>query len=211
MGITSFIGNIHVHHAFVNLFVTTPQLYGIFLRERPAGFGAYGDIPTVTATHSRTFAWRLFVSGAFADSSHDISRGRQLLHSGSSGRNGDLTAINTSNQWRTILRALRRRGSALMAADFLNGKKIFFFRPYIAAARGTRAEIRATSNMRLWKQAISNMKAFASGEKLTVRIILIPSKEEVYAWVAAAPSRGQPRQCLPRWAGSEKGCTTKRA
>lgn len=71
----------------------------------------------------------------------------------------------------------------VFARDFLNKKKILFYHNYEQRRKRTIVDILRHHNFKKLNRVFDEMKRFAGSEDLTVAVVLIPSKEEVYSWV----------------------------
>jgi hypothetical protein len=67
--------------------------------------------------------------------------------------------------------------------DFLNGRKLLFYKPYIRDASRSSEEIIRHSNYVRFRATISAVRSLAESQGLQLVIALVPAKEEVYSWV----------------------------
>jgi len=67
--------------------------------------------------------------------------------------------------------------------DFLNGRKLLFYRPCIESASRTTEQVRQHPNYEQLRATIHAVKGFADSQKLRLSLVLVPTKEEVYDWV----------------------------
>lgn len=77
----------------------------------------------------------------------------------------------------------RRDNSITIMKEFLNGQKILFYRPYYERSKYSYNQILTHPNYKSLEATIAAMKKFADTNKLIVKIVFIPSMEEVYSWV----------------------------
>jgi hypothetical protein len=72
---------------------------------------------------------------------------------------------------------------------FLNGRTALFARPYIDARSRDREGIAAHPNFGMLKDTVAAAKRLTDSYGVSLKIVLIPSKEEVYGWMldGAAP------------------------
>jgi hypothetical protein len=71
----------------------------------------------------------------------------------------------------------------VVARDFLNGRKLLFYRPYIKTSLRTSDEIVAHANFPHLRETVRAMKRLADRRGMRVMVALVPTKEEVYSWV----------------------------
>jgi len=83
----------------------------------------------------------------------------------------------------------RRTRLGIVAHCFVNGRTMLFYAPYVVAANRTSEAIRAHPGFLDLKAVVAAMRRFIDAMGVSVRIVVIPSKEEVYRWVVdgAAP------------------------
>lgn len=81
-------------------------------------------------------------------------------------------------------RFLHRNSSAeeVLVSDFLVGRKVLFYRPYLARKNRTEAMVRSHPNYKRLVDAIHEISLVADEHGLAVRVLLLPCKGEVYAW-----------------------------
>jgi hypothetical protein len=72
----------------------------------------------------------------------------------------------------------------IIPKPFPNGKTMLFFEPYMRITKYSYQLVAGSSHFAKLEATMALMKQFADNNKLTVKIVLIPSKEEVYRWVA---------------------------
>jgi hypothetical protein len=67
--------------------------------------------------------------------------------------------------------------------DFLNGRKILFYRPYTESPFRTPEQVIAHPNFERLRATIRAVKELAEARGMRPVIVLVPAKEEVYSWV----------------------------
>jgi SGNH hydrolase-like domain, acetyltransferase AlgX len=72
---------------------------------------------------------------------------------------------------------------------FLNGKTLLFVQPYIEARSRTYADVVGHRNFGALRQTVAAGRRLADKMGVTLKMVFIPTKEEVYGW---ALDRGQP-------------------
>jgi hypothetical protein len=100
--------------------------------------------------------------------------------------------LNRFNGWRErspvrylfeTLRPTHDPRADVVAHDFLNGRKLLFYRPYIKSSLRTPDEVVAHANFPRLRETVSAVKRLTGGRGMRLLIALIPAKEEVYSWV----------------------------
>src|SRR5215469_3196915 len=71
----------------------------------------------------------------------------------------------------------------ILKRDFLDGKKLLFLSPYAKESRIKVENILQHHNLSCIKSTMAAMKQLANQKHLSVAVVLVPSKEEVYSWV----------------------------
>jgi lysophospholipase L1-like esterase len=71
----------------------------------------------------------------------------------------------------------------VIARDFLNGRKMLFFRPYTESSFRTAEQVVAHTHFEQLRETIRAGKNLAQAHGLRPFVMLVPSKEEVYSWV----------------------------
>jgi hypothetical protein len=87
---------------------------------------------------------------------------------------------------RSPVRYLLRRHDAsgdVADRDFLNGRKLLFYKPYIRVSSRSAEEIIKHPNYVRLRATIPAVKRLAESRGLRLVIVLVPTKEEVYSWV----------------------------
>jgi hypothetical protein len=85
---------------------------------------------------------------------------------------------------RQLVRRLRHRSvDPVLVKDFVDGRKILFYPPYVNAKNRTEAMIVDHPNYDKLLHVIRSIDRVAGEYHATVVILLLPSKEEVYEWV----------------------------
>jgi hypothetical protein len=111
--------------------------------------------------------------------------------------------LNRLNAWRArspirFLLANAHSGhdprADVIAKDFLNGRKLLFYRPYTETALRTPEQVSSHQNYAALCATVHAMKELAAARGLKLHIVLVPAKEEVYAWVwqGSAPWTSDP-------------------
>jgi hypothetical protein len=77
----------------------------------------------------------------------------------------------------------QNRTGDVVDRDFLNGRKLLFYRPYIEASSRSSEEIIKHPNYARLRATIPAVKRLAESRGLRLALVLVPSKEEVYSWV----------------------------
>jgi hypothetical protein len=72
---------------------------------------------------------------------------------------------------------------------FLGGRSMLFFVPYATAGYRSREQVLSHPNFQRFLAVFEDMTTFCDSNALHLRVVLIPSKEEVYSWV---PEGGDP-------------------
>lgn len=93
-----------------------------------------------------------------------------------------IDAMRARSPVRYLLQRHDRRGD-VVGADFLNGRKLLFYKPYIAAASRSTGEIIKHPNYASLRATIPAVKRLAESRGLRLAVVLVPAKEEVYSWV----------------------------
>ncbi len=151
----------------------TTVIWALFSGNDLAEIAAYDDIPKST-THPRLMSLRRF---------RDYSPLRLLSHHafqqlfGTS--RGDHRPVGAE---RHLLIDINAEDNYI-AKDFINGRKLLFFKPYLNIASCPYEEIVISPTFEKLESAMAFMKLLTDNRKLSLKIILIPSKEEVYSWV----------------------------
>jgi len=97
-----------------------------------------------------------------------------------------LTTFQRRSPLRQILEGLiDRKGmrARVIIRCFVNGRPMLFHTPYITEANQTIEAIHATPRFRDLKAVVAAMRRLTDAMGVSVRIVVIPSKEEVYRWV----------------------------
>lgn len=78
---------------------------------------------------------------------------------------------------------LFRNPETRVKKNFINNRKIAFNHDYIVAALRSYSDVIAHFNFDCLNETFRNMNEIVSREKIDLRVVLLPSKEEVYEWV----------------------------
>jgi hypothetical protein len=71
----------------------------------------------------------------------------------------------------------------VIARDFLNGRKMLFYRPYAESSLRTTEQVVAHPNFGRLRATLRAVKNLAEARGMRPVVVLLPSKEEVYSWV----------------------------
>lgn len=71
----------------------------------------------------------------------------------------------------------------VISRDVLGVGEVLFFKNYIASMNHTLENVKRHKNYRMLEEVFASMKAFAQSKSLTIAVVLIPSKPEIYSWV----------------------------
>jgi hypothetical protein len=72
---------------------------------------------------------------------------------------------------------------AVIARDFLNGRKLLFYQPYTETSFRTPEQIVSHPNFGRLRATVGAVKRLAEARGMRLVVVLVPSKEEVYSWV----------------------------
>jgi hypothetical protein len=75
------------------------------------------------------------------------------------------------------------RSSRVVVREFPDGRTILFSKRYVQARGRSYEEVLAHPNYKNLEMTVDAMSKFAEEQGLTVKVVLIPSKVEVYSWV----------------------------
>jgi hypothetical protein len=83
----------------------------------------------------------------------------------------------------------QNRSADVVDRDFLNGRKLLFYKPYIEASSRSPEEVIKHPHYARLRATILAVKRLAGAQGLRPTVVLVPAKEEVYSWVwrGAAP------------------------
>ena len=132
--------------------------------------------------------WQLF-SGNDLDDSYGSLDVNQLPWRGSVGMWMErINKVRARSPLRYLLQK-QNRSTDVVARNFLNGRKLLFYKPYIEASFRTPEEISKHPHYALLRSTIIAVKRLAASKGLRLAVVLVPAKEEVYSWVwrGAAP------------------------
>ena len=132
--------------------------------------------------------WQLF-SGNDLDNSYGSLDVNQLPWRGSVGMWIErINKVRARSPLRYLLQK-QNRSTDVVARNFLNGRKLLFYKPYIEASFRTPEEISKHPHYALLRSTILAVKRLAESKGLRLAVVLVPAKEEVYSWVwrGAAP------------------------
>ncbi|HYE14129.1 MAG TPA: hypothetical protein VD968_06785 [Pyrinomonadaceae bacterium] len=113
---------------------------------------------------------------------------------------GPLAAwVNRANSFRgrsPVRFLLQRREPSrdVIPLDFINGRKLLFYRPYVEAAPRTAEQVVGHVSYERFRATVGAVKGLADAQRLRLAVVLVPSKEEVYewAWRGATPWSTRP-------------------
>jgi hypothetical protein len=74
-------------------------------------------------------------------------------------------------------------------ATFVDGKPLLFLKPYVEASRRTHEDVLAHPNYAALQRTLAATRQLASRLKVSLKVVLAPTKEEVYRWVL---DKGEP-------------------
>ena len=121
-----------------------------------------------------------------------------------------LTTLYHRSPIRQLLQTRKDRRH-LVAVERSGRVPLLFFVPYLERVGRTKAQVIAHPGYLRLHDAVEAMTAFCDSHRLRLYIVLIPSKEEVYSWVADSPSRAvEPMamsglaQVLQEWAKAKE-------
>jgi hypothetical protein len=154
--------------------------------------------------------WMLF-SGNDLDEPYGPLDPARLEHPGLLGRaRVAFTTFRGRSPVRRIWEASLRRARQLpqlgtdrvIATDFLNHRKLLFFRPYADVRHRSLDAVLADRHYPSLQATVTAMRALADSAGVRVRIIVAPSKEEVFSWVLDG---------LPAWTAADSTSGFSRA
>jgi hypothetical protein len=93
-----------------------------------------------------------------------------------------INAMRARSPMRYLWQRYDRRAD-VVGVDFLDGRKLLFYKPYIAVASRSSGEIINHSNYARLRVTIPAVKRLAESRGLRLAVVLVPAKEEVYSWV----------------------------
>lgn len=119
-----------------------------------------------------------------------------------SSRGGSFVSrgLATFKGWRTrsfvghVLRRVSRKGNrdAVLVQEHA-GNKVLFYKPYDEARRRTVEQWKGHKNAAAFLSTLDAMRRLAEEKKLTLKLAVVPGKEEVYSWLldpSASPGDG---------------------
>jgi hypothetical protein len=126
-------------------------------------------------------AWQLF-TGNDLDEYYGPLEVNELPWRGTAGV--WLDRVNTMRARSPVRYLLRRhdRSGDVVDIDFLNGRKLLFYKPYIATSSRSSEEIIKHPNYARLRATIPAVKRLAESHGLRLAVVLVPAKEEVYSW-----------------------------
>jgi hypothetical protein len=100
-------------------------------------------------------------------------------------------AVSTSTFWRrSPLRQLVNRffhnhepNDLVLERGLKDGRRILFYRPYVASKNRTASNIRNHPNYEKLLAVIKRLEAMAEQRGAVLAILLFPCKEEIYSWI----------------------------
>jgi hypothetical protein len=93
-----------------------------------------------------------------------------------------INTLRARSPIRYLLQRHDRRGD-VVAIDFLNGRKLLFYKPYIAVSARSAEESIKHPNYARFRATVTAVKRLAESHGLRLAVVLVPAKEEVYSWV----------------------------
>ena len=134
------------------------------------------------AGEGSVLVWQLF-TGNDLDEYYGPLEVNELPWRGTVGRwIHRLEAMRARSPIRNLLQRHDRSGD-VVGMDFLNGRKLLFYKPYIAAASRSSGEIIKHPNYARLRATIPAVKRLAEARGVRLAVVLVPAKEEVYSWV----------------------------
>jgi hypothetical protein len=154
-----------------------------------------------------TVVWLLFTGNDLDDTYGDLDVDR-LPRNGPAGQLWmTLKRIrNRSPLYRLLGRAradltgVRPAGPAtvVVPGTFLNAKKLLFLKPYVEASQLTYPDVVGHENYAALRNTIAATAQLAGRLKVSLKVVLAPTKEEVYGWLLA---KGDPWSTSPEPSG----------
>lgn len=150
-----------------------------------------------------TVVWLLFTGNDLDDTYGELDVDR-IPRNGPAGRMW-ITLKRVRNR-SPVYRMLRRArynltGTAadgpvtvVVPSTFVNGRTLLFLKPYVEASRRPYPEIVAHENYAALQKTMAATQALARRLKISLKVVLAPTKEEVYRWVL---DKGQPWSTSP--------------
>jgi len=71
----------------------------------------------------------------------------------------------------------------VMPASFVEGKTLLFLKPWVTAGERRVQDVTAHPNYSALQNTVKAMKQLAERLKVSLKVVLVPTKEEVYRWV----------------------------
>jgi hypothetical protein len=151
-----------------------------------------------------TILWVLFSGNDLDDRFGDLDPGK-LPRSGAMARFGILAKRfrNRSPIYQMARRAAGRTpgsspesiASVIVPVRFANGRTMLFLKPYADAAARSQAEVTSHANFGALQRTIDAGRELAGRLNQSLKIVLAPSKEEVYGWALdAQPAWSSPAE-----------------
>lgn len=126
--------------------------------------------------------WQLFTGNDLEDYYGNL----ELAHLPWNGAIGAwlvrIDSMRSGSPLRYVFRE-RYQNNDVLDFDFLNGRKLLFYKPYIESSSRTLEQILRHPNYELLRSTIHAVKGLADSQGLRLSIMLVPAKEEVYSWV----------------------------
>ncbi|MCB4755950.1 MAG: hypothetical protein LHV69_02790 [Elusimicrobia bacterium] len=130
--------------------------------------------------------WLIFTGNDLDDTYGPVELERLEWNRGFNYLHASLNKFRERSSLKRILMNVRYRHEEtrdVLTRTFLNGRRMLFFKPYIKAAHRTREAVLAHKNIKSLEETMAAMKTFAAEEGLDVRLISLPTSDEVYDWV----------------------------
>ena len=129
--------------------------------------------------------WMIFTGNDLDEPCHPVFEKKELVRSALATH---LLAAIRNFRAHSFVRGLIDRISSegsrdVIAAAFLDGSNVLFYADYVRAAERTYSQVLQHPNYYCLEGTIAAMKKLAEAKNLTVAIVLVPTKEEVYSWV----------------------------
>jgi hypothetical protein len=93
-----------------------------------------------------------------------------------------INSMRARSPFRNLLQRYDRSGDVI-DRDFLNNRKLLFYKPYIEVSSRPSEAIVNHPNYTQLRATIPAVKRLAESHGLRLAVVLVPTKEEVYSWV----------------------------
>ncbi len=82
-----------------------------------------------------------------------------------------------------FIRGNRHKSNSNVVARNHAGKTILFYKPYMVNTNRTLNQVRKHRNYNRFINTLNKMTEFCKKNKLTIAVVLVPAKEEIYKWL----------------------------